>query len=178
VTRYAVLLRGVNVGSRNKVPMPWLREAATGAGFSDVATYVQSGNLLLTSRDQPAVVSAKINALIKEGCGCDVDVIVRSRAQLKAVVAANPFPEHEDEPKLLHVVFLTAAPPAAKVKALDPEEFAPEQFTVRGSEIYTWHPNGFGRSKLASVNWAKRLGAKGTDRNWRTVTTLLEMLDG
>ncbi len=178
MTRYAVLLRGVNVGSHNKVPMRWLREAAEAAGYPDVATYVQSGNLLLSSADKPAALARKINELIRDGCGCDVDVMVRSRAQLAAAVRANPFPEHADEPKLLHVVFLTAAPPVAKVRALDPDEFSPERFAIRGTEIYTWHPNGFGRSKLATVAWPKRLGVAGTDRNWRTVTTLLEMLGG
>jgi uncharacterized protein (DUF1697 family) len=168
----------VNVGGNNRVPMPWLRDAATDAGYDDVATYLQSGNLVLTSSKSAAAVANDINALIRNGCGCDVDVMVRSRGQLADVINGNPFPEHAGEPKLLHVVFLSAKPSAAKVKALDVDEFVPERFKVRKTEIYTWHPNGFGRSKLATVPWAKRLGVSGTDRNWRTVTTLLEMLDG
>jgi uncharacterized protein (DUF1697 family) len=178
VTKYAVLLRAINVGGRNQVPMPWLREALTDAGYGDVATYVQSGNVVLSTSDAAAAVTKKVNGVIKDEHGLDIDVVVRSKAQLAAVVKNNPFPEHADDQKALHVTFLEAKPTAAKVKALDPSEFAPELFAIRGSELYLWFPLGYGRSKMATAPWAKRLGVKGTDRNWRTVLTLLEMLDG
>jgi len=178
VTRYAVLLRAVNVGGNNKVPMAWLREAATGAGFADVATYVQSGNLVLTASEKAPAVGEKVAGLIKAEHGLDIDVMVRTRAELAAVIAANPFTEHVDEPSLLHVSFLAGKPTSAAVKALDPDEFIPERFAVHGAQVYLWYPNGAGRSKLATAPWQKRLGVAGTARNWRTVLTLLDLLDG
>jgi uncharacterized protein (DUF1697 family) len=176
--RYAVLLRAVNVGGHNKVPMPWLRDAATDAGFTDVATYVQSGNLVLSSTSGAAAVGKSVAGLIQQEHGLDIEVIVRSRSDLAAVIKANPFPDAVADPKLLHVSFLAGKPSAATIKKLDPEEFAPERFAVKGSELYLWYPNGSGRSKMAAAPWEKRLGVRGTARNWRTVTTLLEMLGG
>lgn len=178
MTRYAVLLRAVNVGGRNNVPMSWLREATTGAGFDDVETYVQSGNLVLTSANKAAAVGSKIAELIKRDHGLDITVVVRSQAELAKVIKANPFPAATADPTQLHVSFLTAKPPAAKAKVLDGEEFAPELFAVKGSELYLWYPGGSGRSKMAAAPWEKRLGVSGTARNWRTVLTLHEMLGG
>jgi uncharacterized protein (DUF1697 family) len=178
MTGYAVLLRAVNLAGHNKVPMPWLREALTEAGYTDVATYVQSGNVILSSPGSAAEVAKTVNGVISKAHGFDIDVVVRTKAQLAAVVRNNPFPEHADDPKALHVTFLASKPAASKVKALDPDEFAPELFAVRGSELYLWFPNGSGRSKMATAPWAKRLAVKGTDRNWRTVLTLLEMIGG
>lgn len=178
MTRYVALLRAVNVGGNNKVPMKWLREAAADAGFADVATYVQSGNLVLSSADSAAKVGSTVAKLIKAEHGLDLDVIVRDRKQLAAVIKANPFETESAEPTKVHVNFLTGAPAKAKVSALDPDEFAPERWVIKGSEMYLYFPDGAGRSKLATAPWKKRLDVAGTARNWRTVLTLLDMLDG
>lgn len=177
MTRYVVLLRAVNVGGINKVPMKWLREAAIDAGFTDVATYVQSGNLVVSSGDTAAEVGTSVAKLIKAEHGLDIDAIVRSRAELAKAIKASPFVDEIAEPTHVHVNFLTAAPAKDKVKALDPDEFDPERYVIKGREMYIYYPAGAGRSKLATAPWAKRLGVKGTARNWRTVTTLLDMLD-
>jgi uncharacterized protein (DUF1697 family) len=177
MTRYVALLRAVNLGSTNKVGMKWLREAAGDAGFTDVATYVQSGNVVLTSSGSADEVSDTVARLIKAEYGLDIDVIVRDRKQIAAVVKANPFGDLIEEPTRVHVNFLSAAPPKSKLAALDPDEFAPERYVVKGSEMYLYYPGGAGRSRLATAPWGKRLGVIGTSRNWRTVTTLLEMLD-
>jgi uncharacterized protein (DUF1697 family) len=158
--------------------MQWLRDAATGAGLTDVSTYVQSGNLLCTSRLGAAAVGKKIGDLMRAELSVDVEVMVRSRDDLATAVAANPFPEHVDEVTRLHLGLLSAAPAKAKVAGLDPEEFAPERYAINGREIYLWYPPGLARSKLAVVAWQRRLGVAVTGRNWRTVTTLLEMLGG
>lgn len=177
MTRYVVLLRAVNVGGNNKVPMKWLREAALDAGFTDVATYVQSGNLVLSSADGAAAVGARVAELIKAEHDLDIDVVVRSRAELAKVIKANPFVDEIAEPTKVHVSFLTGAPERERVNALDPDEFDPERYVVKGKEMYLYFPGGSGRSKLATAPWGKRLGVQGTARNWRTVTTLLDMLD-
>ncbi len=176
--RYVAWLHAVNLGSHNKVPMAWLRDAAADAGFTEVATYLQSGNLVLSAptRD-PAEVSRRVAAVIHAGRGLDVVVTTRTRAEVAAVVQRNPMPEHADEPSKLHVSFLNGQPDRRAVASLDPDAFAPDRFVFDGEEIYLWFPNGAGRSKLATYPWPKRIGVGGTARNWRTVLAVLDLLD-
>jgi uncharacterized protein (DUF1697 family) len=143
-----------------------------------VATYVQSGNLVVTaSAKKPAAVEAAVGKALHRDLNVDVDVMVRSRKEIAAVIAANPFARIADDPKKLHVSFLAKQPTAAARKACDLEEFAPERFEFGDRCVYLWYPDGQGRSKMAAAPWAKRLGVLGTARNWRTVTTMLELLD-
>jgi uncharacterized protein (DUF1697 family) len=179
MTRYAVLLRAVNVGGNNKVPMPRLRELAEGLGYTDVATYVQSGNLVVSaSVKKAAEIEQAVAEVIRTDLGVDIAVMVRSRKDLAAVIAGNPFGDFADDPRRLLVNFLTSQPAAAKLEVLDREEFAPERYEFGDRCMYQWFPDGVGRSKLATAPWDRRLGVRGTGRNWRTVTTLLDMLDG
>ena len=176
--RYVAWLHAVNVGGRNKVPMAWLRDAAADAGFGDVATYVQSGNLVLSSDlKKPDAVRDRVTGLIKDGLGLEVEVTVRSRSELARVIARNPMPEHVDEPAKLHVSFLTGKADLSGVKTIDAAAFEPDRFVVDGSHLYLWFPNGAGRSKLATLPWRKKIGVAGTARNWRTVQTVLDLLD-
>jgi uncharacterized protein (DUF1697 family) len=178
VTRYVVLLRGVNVGGHNKVPMTRLRELAVELGYTDVATYVQSGNLIVTAETTQAVeVETAVAEALRRDLAVDVAVMVRSRAELAAVIEANPLGDVADDPARLLVNFLAAQPAAEKLEVLDRNEFAPERFEIGDRCIYQWFPAGVGRSKMAAAPWDRRLGVPGTGRNWRTVTTLLEMLD-
>jgi uncharacterized protein (DUF1697 family) len=179
VPQFAVLLRAVNVGGRNKVPMPRLRELADGLGYTDVSTYLQSGNLVVTADTRKAGdVEAAVAGAIHDDLGVDVAVLARSRKELAAVVADNPFADKASDPKRLLVNFLTAQPKAAALKALDRDEFDPERFEFGDRCIYQWFPNGVGRSKMATAPWDRRLGVQGTGRNWRTVTAMLELLGG
>jgi uncharacterized protein (DUF1697 family) len=178
VTRYAVLLRGVNVGGNNKVPMARLRELAEELGYTDVATYVQSGNLVVSAAAKNgAEVERAVADAIRTDLGVDVAVVARNRKELAAVIAANPFGDIADDPKRLLVNFLTAQPAADAIAGLDRDEFLPERFEFGDRCMYQWFPDGVGRSTLATAPWDRRLGVRGTSRNWRTVTTLLEMLD-
>jgi uncharacterized protein (DUF1697 family) len=177
-TRYVAWLHAVNVGGNNKVPMAWLRDAAVAEGFRDVATYVQSGNLVLTADTTKAAdVRDRVAGLIRAGLGLDVEVTVRSRAELAAVIERNPMPEHVDDPAKLHVSFLTGEADAEGAAAIDEAAFLPDRFVVDGRYIYLWFENGAGRSKLATLPWRKRIGVAGTARNWRTVLTVLDLLD-
>jgi uncharacterized protein (DUF1697 family) len=176
-TRYAVWLHAVNLGSHNKVPMAWLRETATGAGFGQVATYLQSGNLVVSSAATADAVRDQVVGLIRDGRGLDVEATVRSRAQLAKVVDRNPMADRVGEPSKLHVSFLTGKPDAKGIASIDADKYAPDEFVVSGTEIYLWFPNGAGRSKLATLPWRKKIGVGGTARNWRTVLAVLELLD-
>jgi uncharacterized protein (DUF1697 family) len=158
--------------------MARLRELAVELGYTDVATYVQSGNLIVTAEtEQAADVETAVAEALRRALAVDVAVMVRSRAELAAVIEANPLGDAADDPARLLVSFLAAQPAAEKLEALDRNEFVPERFEIGDRCLYQWFPEGVGRSKLAAAPWDRRLGVRGTGRNWRTVTTLLEMLD-
>jgi uncharacterized protein (DUF1697 family) len=101
-------------------------------------------------------------------------VIVRSRAELEALVRDNPLPDATTTPAKLHVVFLDEKPPASAVRAFDADRYKPDEVRFAGREIYAWYPNGFATSKLNDTVW-KSLGVMATARNWNTVTKLLAL---
>lgn len=175
MTVYVALLRGINVGGRSMLSMDELRRAASGCGFGAVRTYIQSGNLLFTSADPAATVATELATAVAAAGGPAPRVAVRTRGELAAVVAGNPYLERSSDPKQLHVAFLVeGAEPTAL--ALDLDGFAPETLTVRGRETYLFLPGGIGRSKLAEA-LARPKTTDSTVRNWRTVTTLLGLAE-
>jgi len=176
--RQIVLLRGINIGPRNRIAMPALRGALTDAGFEDVQTYVQSGNVVLSSDLTSDKLARKCETLIADEFGLDIDVVVRTRKELAAVVRRNPLGDVADNPKRYQVSFLEKKPPAALVKKLEQYASASEQLVAHGRELYAWHPDGVARSKLWARLASRELGIKATARNWTTVTTLLELADG
>ncbi len=170
-----VLLRGINVGGRNKLPMADLRAALTDAGFADVQTYVQSGNVVLSGSSAPAATARRVHDLVAETFGLDVAVVARTRAELAAVVKRNPLRAVATEPKRYQVSFLGEKLDRDTVAKIDAVTVAPEQFTVVGREIYAWHPDGVARSPLWAMLAGPKLGVPATARNWTTVTKLLEL---
>ena len=172
---YAALLRGVNLGSHNKVSMADLRELFEALGHEDVATYVQSGNVVFKARGDAASISSGIERRIARDLGLDVAVILRSKTQLARIAATNPFVRKEREPTRLHVTFLANTPPRAAVRELSSGDFAPDALHVKGKEVYLHTPQGYGRTKLSGAFFEKRLGVVATTRNWRTVTRLAEL---
>jgi uncharacterized protein (DUF1697 family) len=173
--KQVVLLRGINLGSRNRVAMPKLRAALEDAGFDDVQTYLQSGNVVLSSGLTPAKVAAKCKRQIAESFGLDVEMLVRSEAQLAAIVKLDPLGKVASDPKRYQVTFLAAKPKREVVERLEALAAGKERLAAHGRELYAWHPNGVGRSKLAAGLAAKSLGVAATARNWATVTALLEI---
>jgi uncharacterized protein (DUF1697 family) len=172
-----VLLRGVNLGARNRVSMPELRQALAHAGFEDVQTYVQSGNVVLSSSASAKTVASTVERVLEEQFGLEVAVVVRTRAELARVVERNPFETVATDPRRLQVTFLDAKPTKAAVEKAAALAVAPEELVHDGRELYAWHPNGIGRSKLAAKLAGRSLGVTGTARNWATVTKLLELAD-
>jgi uncharacterized protein (DUF1697 family) len=155
--------------------MPELREVLSEAGFADVRTYVQSGNVVLSSRAAPAKLGAQAERLIADRFGFDVDVIVRTAQELAEVVARNPLAEVAVDPKRYQVSFLEAEPDPAVLEKIVAVKAEPERLVAIGRELYAWHPDGIGRSKLWTKLAGTGLGVRATARNWTTVTTLLEM---
>jgi len=155
--------------------MPELRSLLSEAGFADVRTYVQSGNVVLTAGASPARVRAKTEQLIAERFGFDVDVIVRTREELAEVVACNPLADVAVDPKRYQVSFLESEPDPEVLEKIAATAAESERLVAVGRELYAWHPNGIGRSKLWTKLAGTGLGVRATARNWRTVTALLEM---
>jgi uncharacterized protein (DUF1697 family) len=170
------LLRGINIGPRQRVSMPELRELIEGLGYTDVQTLVQSGNVVFTARAKPATLEKKLEEEIEKQLGVDPKVVVRTRDELAAAIEANPFDVPKD-PKNLHVTFLSSEPDTAAVKKLSEAHVAPDELVFAGREIYILYAKGMGRSELAKQLGRAKLGVAATDRNWNTVTKLLEMAD-
>src|SRR5712692_7781886 len=176
MSKHVVLLRGVNLGRRNRIAMSELRVCLEEGGFEDVSTYVQSGNVLVSSRYAPGRVGREANTLIRNRFGIDVAVLVRSRDEISEVIRRNPLADVAIDPRRYIVTFLsTELPPGF---ADDLRSVAGRQpFSVIGREVYSWHPDGVGRSPLFEKLARKDLRIDGTSRNWATVTALLEMAD-
>jgi uncharacterized protein (DUF1697 family) len=172
---YVALLRGINLGARNKVSMPDLRALFESLGAEDVETYVQSGNVVFRSRDNAGKLTESIEKRIGRDLGLSVTVLLRTRQQLAKVFAGNPFAADKREPTKLHVTFLAANPDPARVRKLDPKRAEPDEFRVVGQEVYLHCPNGYGKSKLTNAYFEEQLGVAATTRNWKTVTKLVDL---
>jgi uncharacterized protein (DUF1697 family) len=172
------MLRGINVGSSRRVPMADLRELLEEAGFQNVATYVQSGNIALDSTAKPAALEGRLAELIEARFGFEVPVVVRSGKQLAAIVEHDPFHGVADDPKRYQVSFLSETLSAETVTRLQELAHESERVAVHGREVYAWHPDGVARSKLWNALGGKGLGVTATARNWTTVNRLLEMAAG
>jgi uncharacterized protein (DUF1697 family) len=170
------LLRGINLGPRNRIAMPALRDALGAAGFDDVKTYVQSGNLVLSSDAPPAELETELEELLAERFGLEVEVVVRTERELAEVVERNPLAKVAVEPKRYQVTFLAERLGPDEVERLGALTSGSEQFQAHGRELYAWHPDGVARSKLWARLGSKSLGVKATSRNWTTVTALLAMI--
>jgi len=177
VGRLVVLLRGVNLAGRNRVSMPALRQALEDAGFTDVATYVQSGNVVLTSRKAAKRVGTDVERLLAERLDLDIRVIVRTGAELAAVVERNPLAKVATDPRRYQVTFLESPLGPDVLPKLEAIATEGERVKHVGREVYAWHPDGVGRSKLAVLLAGKGLGVHATARNWKTVMRLLELVD-
>jgi uncharacterized protein (DUF1697 family) len=157
--------------------MPALREALEDAGYAHVATYVQSGNVVLSSKKSAKRVQSEVARLLADRFGLDVAVLVRTRAELARVVERDPLGKVATNPKHYQVTFLESAPSAEVLRKLEAAATDKERVVHIGRELYAWHPGGQARSKLAALMAGKGLGVTGTARNWTTVRKLLEMAE-
>lgn len=169
---YAVLLRGVNVGGRT-LKMADLRALLDALGYEAVRTYLQSGNAVLTTPKGTPRVATEIEGALAAELGAEVAVLVRTHAELTAILAANPFAE--DDPTTLHATFLSGPVDEGRLVGLEAERYRPDEWRLGDGVLYLRCPEGYGRTKLHNSFWERRLRLVATTRNWRTVNQLAEL---
>ncbi len=179
---HVALLRGINVGGKNKLLMRDLAAMFSETGCDDVRTFIQSGNVVfragsaLTRR-----VPDLIGEVIASRFGYRIPVVTRTAGELAAIIQANPFPGVAAEVGRLgqlHVGFLADRPEAAAVDALDPDRSPPDEFAVVGREVYSYCPQGFASTRLTTRYFESNLSTTMTARNWKTVLKLHELAGG
>ncbi|MEM9565821.1 MAG: DUF1697 domain-containing protein [Actinomycetota bacterium] len=173
MTIWVALLRGVNVGGHNKVPMAELRAALGDAGLGEVTTYIASGNLVLAADDDPADAIA---AVIADRFGLDLAVVTRTTDQLRTAAGANPFAElAAEQPKAVHCFFTSTPVTPGALDGFDGERYAPDRLEVAVGEVFAAYPAGMARSKLTNAVVDRVAGGPTTARNWNTVAKLVEL---
>lgn len=176
--RYIALLRGINVGGKNKILKSELEGLFIGMGFSNVKTYIQSGNIVF---DTSLIISnsaleSKIEAEIETKLNLEVPVIIRSAKEWQKIVEQNPFiPEMESEFVRFYVTFIKNLPQNENYEILNTLSFDPDKFVIHGSEIYLCYATKASDSKLTNNLMENKLKVMATTRNWKTVLKLLEM---
>lgn len=157
--------------------MPKLRELLEEAGFEDVRTYLQSGNVVVSSTKKAEEVDRSCKRAIAKRLGLEIEVVVRSRAELASVVKRDPLGKVATNPKRYQVSFLATKPSEGLIRKLEETAVESERVVASGREIYAWHPDGVARSKLWALLAGRNLGVVATSRNWTTVTKLLELAE-
>lgn len=169
------ILRGINLGSHNKIPMPELKALYEKAGFKNVTTYIQSGNVMFSAdKEKIETLPDKIQEFIFKKYKFQVPVIVRTLDEMQALVKANPMVKDKDIEKL-HVTFLSDIPQKEHLEKIKTYKYPPDEYTIIGKEIYVFCPNGYGNTKLSNNFFESKLKVTATTRNWRTVNELLRM---
>ena len=175
--RYLVMPRGINVGTRNRVPMTELRSRLTGAGYCDVATVLQSGNVIVsTEEDDPGEVARAMQRLLGDEFEVDVACVVRTADQVRRVLERNPLQEVVTDPSRYLVTFLSQEPDPEAVEALVGEDHSPEAIAIEGTEAYVWTPDGVYGMTLSYAYLENRFGVVATARNWNTIEKIVAKL--
>lgn len=174
--RYVGLLRAVNVAGTGKLSMGDLRALVASLGYTNVATFIASGNVLFDARASETAVAKKIEDALRSKLDLDTKVLVRTADQLAPLVTDHAFRDRGMPGSKMHVVFLSAPPTASAIAKLDPRRSPPDEIVVRGREVHWLTPDGAGRSKLSNDYFERTLGVRATTRNHNTVTKLFELL--
>jgi len=173
---FVAFLRAINLGRVNRVPMGDLRVALTDAGFTDVVTHLQSGNVVLGStKRSPAAVATAMERLVEAEFGVDTDVMVRTAGELAKISAKHLIARRGTDSAVLHVAFLKARPAAAAKRAFTGRTFGDDEFMIRDTEVYLRYPHGVAASKMNIALFQGGLGTPATVRTWKVVTRLNEL---
>ena len=175
--RYLVMPRGINVGTRNRVPMAGLRSKLADAGYSDVATVLASGNVIVSSEsDRPDEVARTMQRLLSDAFDVNVPCVVRTANQVRGVLDHNPLQEVVSDPSRYLVNFLSEEPDPEVVGALLEEDHSPEAIAIEGTEAYIWTPDGVKAMTLSYAYLERRFGVVATARNWNTIKKIVAKL--
>jgi len=176
MNKYISLLRGINVSGHNLIKMADLKALYESLGFSNVQTYIQSGNAIFESDNKDKLyLEDGIKAEIKKLFGYDITVIIRTIKEFKEILENNPFADKDFDIKKLCVVFLKFPPEKSLVKELLNQFTGDEKFFFRKEEIYTYYPNGYGQTKADNNFFERKLKVKSTVRNWNSVNKIYEL---
>ncbi len=174
---YISILRGINVSGKNIIKMEALRNACNTNGFSDIKTYIQSGNIVFKyKKTSPQKLASSLSTLIKKEFNCEVPVLVLELTNIETVLTNNPFlgKRNEDE-KNLHVTFLEETPDKTLVGEISNINFEPDEFKLIDKTVYLHCPNGYGNTRLNNTFFEKKLKTTATTRNWKTINELLKL---
>lgn len=169
---YIGLLRGINLGNKNKVAMPRLREVCASPGYADVETYINSGNVIFDSDEPGESITTALEAVIAEHFGFQVPVVLLTCDELNVIVAANPYPEADDQPKQVHVGVLSAVLAPAAVASLAEHPTGDDEWSHIGRALYFRYRGPSHSSPLAKIPFERQLGVRVTTRNWATMRAL------
>ena len=175
--RFLVMPRGINVGTRNRVPMAELRSRLADGGYRDVATVLASGNVIVTAEeDSPGEVAGAMQRLLSEEFGVDVACVARTADQVREVLGRNPLQDVVSDPSRYLVTFFSQEPDPEAVEALLGEDHSPEAIAIEGAEAYVWTPDGVKTMTLSYAYLERRLGVVATARNWNTLEKIAAKL--
>jgi uncharacterized protein (DUF1697 family) len=180
MTRFVSLFRGINVGGNNSVRMDALKELHASLGLQEVATYIQSGNVVFTSDEADVTqIQQDIEDGFAQKFGFQAKVMVRTAGEFNVIIENNPFQnELLKESKWVVAMFLASHPISTAREDIQKTYSGPEELHIIGQEVYIYYPEGIGRSKLTNTFLEKKLKTAGTARNWNTVLRLQKMMQG
>jgi uncharacterized protein (DUF1697 family) len=174
---HLALLRGINVSGHKLIKMEDLRKLLESAGFRNVQTYIQSGNVILDSTETDRDVADKIASLIADRYGFEVGILMLDREKLQAAADGNPFiKEKSADTKKTYIAFLSEKPSAENAKRLESSDFGADRWILDGNVLYLHYDHGAGTTKLSNAAIESKLKVRATSRNWNTTMKLLEML--
>jgi uncharacterized protein (DUF1697 family) len=177
---YISFLRGVNMTGHNSIKMADLKALFVEIGLTDAETFIQSGNVIFskTGNIPPSALSVNIEQAILEKFNYIVPAMIRTRQELNELNSSNPFlGESGFNPSKMAVIFLHEEPSDTQLQKVINVDYPPDRFQIIGKEIFIYCPNGFGRTKLYTNFFEKKMGVTGTARNWKTITTLMSMAE-
>jgi uncharacterized protein (DUF1697 family) len=174
---YIALLRGINVSGHKMIKMDELKRVLCALNFSNIRTYIQSGNIIFeTEKQDSTFLEKQIGEIIFKNFGFSIPAVIRNREELEKIHKKNPFLGKRNEPvDKLHVTLLSEEPDPLYLKKMEGSLFLPDEFVISGREVYLFCPNGYGRTKLTNTFFENRLKLTATTRNWKTIETMLKM---
>ena len=170
------MLRGINLGAKNRIAMPALKNLYETLGLTDVVTYVQSGNVIFSSpQADETQLAADLTAAIQQTLGLDVPVLVRDRDCFERLIVGNPFTVRDEDATKFHITFLAQLPDPALMEKLILPPGCTDEFVLEDRELYLFCPGGYGETKLSNTFFERKLKMVATTRNWKTVNALYQM---